>query len=227
MLKAASIGTEISVVVTDPSEEDNPFIGCSRGFAALTGYQVRELLGRNCRLLREYVPSHLKNQGEQAQARKFWWLASEKATKVDNDSQPCPEDCCCSQINCKKDGSLFWNVFLLHCFFINGKAYVLGLQSKVDVDNVNEDLLSLQSPSSAELKKTSRRLQGLLKLALDRLCTGDVDEAFENNNNTGIKNHEKHENSFWGLSGSGLEVEIQQLERNQWAEEHFDLPAFD
>lgn len=40
-----------SFVITDPSLPDNPIIFASNGFLELCGYQLDEVLGRNCRFL--------------------------------------------------------------------------------------------------------------------------------------------------------------------------------
>eukprot|EP01040_Poterioochromonas_malhamensis_P020797 gene20797-24921_t len=40
-----------SFVITDPSLPDNPIIFASNGFLELCGYQLDEVLGRNCRVL--------------------------------------------------------------------------------------------------------------------------------------------------------------------------------
>jgi len=46
-LDAADVG----VVITDPSRADNPIVYVNEGFEALTGYDEREAVGRNCRFL--------------------------------------------------------------------------------------------------------------------------------------------------------------------------------
>jgi len=42
---------EMSVVISDPNEPDNPMIFVSREFQAQTGYGEEEAIGRNCRFL--------------------------------------------------------------------------------------------------------------------------------------------------------------------------------
>jgi PAS domain S-box-containing protein len=42
---------EMSVVVSDPGQPDNPMIFISEEFERQTGYTVEESLGRNCRFL--------------------------------------------------------------------------------------------------------------------------------------------------------------------------------
>lgn len=41
----------IGIVVTDPQQPDNPITYANRGFARMTGYEQREVLGKNCRFL--------------------------------------------------------------------------------------------------------------------------------------------------------------------------------
>jgi PAS domain S-box-containing protein len=43
--------TEMSVVISDPSQPDNPMIYVSEEFQAQTGYSIDEAVGRNCRFL--------------------------------------------------------------------------------------------------------------------------------------------------------------------------------
>ena len=42
---------EEGITITDPSREDNPMIYANKGFQKMTGYDVDEILGRNCRFL--------------------------------------------------------------------------------------------------------------------------------------------------------------------------------
>jgi len=42
---------QLSVVISDPWQTDNPMVFVSEEFEAQTGYSVQEALGRNCRFL--------------------------------------------------------------------------------------------------------------------------------------------------------------------------------
>lgn len=42
---------ELSVVITDPRQADNPIVFVNNAFLRLTGYEREEVLGRNCRFL--------------------------------------------------------------------------------------------------------------------------------------------------------------------------------
>lgn len=208
---------DISISVTDPSVHDNPFIGISHGFTTLTGYEAKDILGRNCRFLRESVPSHLKVQGvsDRDKVRKFK-KACKEAALMENCSESGPQDCCSSQINCKKDGSLFWNIFLMHFFRIDGKAYVMSLQSEV----ASSSLLNLPSCFDS-------RLQGSLETALECLIRSEVGQDDEADANFSEEDKEaelklvqaKPEKTlrefFQDLSEADIEAELQKRERHK------------
>lgn len=64
---------EMSVVISDPSQPDNPMIYVSPEFEAQTGYAPDEVLGQNCRMLQgpETNPHAIEliRQGLAAQTR--------------------------------------------------------------------------------------------------------------------------------------------------------------
>ena len=50
------LGLTFSLTIADPRLPDCPLIGCSAGFATLCGYEMEEIVGRNCRFLLDPVP---------------------------------------------------------------------------------------------------------------------------------------------------------------------------
>ena len=51
VLERALHSTDIMIVVTDPSEDDNPIVWANDYFCEFTGYSRAEVIGRNCRFL--------------------------------------------------------------------------------------------------------------------------------------------------------------------------------
>lgn len=51
ILASALDASGLAAIITDLGREDNPIIYASEGFSKLTGYDNREILGRNCRFL--------------------------------------------------------------------------------------------------------------------------------------------------------------------------------
>ena len=50
-LMAAIQAAQRSFIITDPALPDNPIIFASKGFLALSGYSLEDVLGRNCRFM--------------------------------------------------------------------------------------------------------------------------------------------------------------------------------
>lgn len=48
---AAIRATRMSMIITDPRRPDNPIVFVNDAFLRLTGYERREVMGRNCRFL--------------------------------------------------------------------------------------------------------------------------------------------------------------------------------
>jgi PAS domain S-box-containing protein len=50
LLKAVQASSE-SIIITDPSQPDNPIVFANAAFERLTGYRNEEIVGSNCRFL--------------------------------------------------------------------------------------------------------------------------------------------------------------------------------
>nr|AHZ63804.1 neochrome [Adiantum raddianum] len=86
---------QTSFVVVDAVKPDLPIIFASRGFFELTGYTAREVIGRNCRFLQgpDTDPADVASIREA--------LARGTGTF------------CGRLLNCRKDGSSFWNLLTI------------------------------------------------------------------------------------------------------------------
>ena len=60
---------QFSLSISDPNLKDCPFVGCSTGFTKMTGYEMDEVLGRNCRFLVDPVPAEYVNEAARTNAR--------------------------------------------------------------------------------------------------------------------------------------------------------------
>ena len=101
-------------VISDPSLPDNPIVYASQGFLALTGYNLDQVLGRNCRFL----------QGPATDARAVDRIR--KGIERGEDTTVCI-------LNYRADGSTFWNQFLVAALRDGDGNTVnyLGVQCKV------------------------------------------------------------------------------------------------
>src|SRR3954462_3548076 len=91
---AAIRGTRMPMVITDPRQDDNPIVFANQAFQKLTGYDVDEIVGHNCRFLQ----GPETNRGSVAAIAAA--LRAEEAISID-------------LLNYRKDGSHFWNALYI------------------------------------------------------------------------------------------------------------------
>lgn len=104
----------IAAVISDPRQPDNPIVECNEAFEQLTGYERREILGRNCRFL----------SGPATEPA----LTEEIKTAV-HERRPVLVEI----LNYKKDGTPFRNALLVAPIFdgVGELQYFLGSQVPV------------------------------------------------------------------------------------------------
>lgn len=106
--------TRMPMVVTDPRQPDNPIVFVNRAFLDLTGYEEKDLLGRNCRMLQgKQTDQHTVDEVRTA-------IAEERAIAVDI-------------VNYKADGSLFWNALFMGPIFDEDGKILYWFSSQIDV----------------------------------------------------------------------------------------------
>ena len=89
-LKAIAQG----IIISDPSQPDNPVIYANEAFERLTGYARSDIQGKNCRLLQgpETDPATIEEMRAAIRARR---------------------DCTVEVLNYRKDGTPFWNALTI------------------------------------------------------------------------------------------------------------------
>ncbi|ELZ75397.1 MULTISPECIES: PAS domain S-box protein [Haloferax] len=114
----------IGIVLTDPSQTDNPIVYVNDEFTALTGYSRDEVLGRNCRFL----------QGEATDED----AVAELRAAVDEREAVTTE-----LLNYRKDGTEFWNrVRIAPLFDDDGVIdFFVGFQDDITPRKTYEELL--------------------------------------------------------------------------------------
>lgn len=106
--------TPEGVIITDPRREDNPIVYANHAFSRLTGYDKREVIGRNCRFL----------QGPRTDPDKVNEVR--QGVREGREAQV-------TMLNYRKDGSPFWNRLSV-APIVNEKGDVthhIGVQSDV------------------------------------------------------------------------------------------------
>ena len=111
---AAIEKTRMPMIVTDPRKPDNPVVFANPAFLQMTGYELEEVVGNNCRFLQgpETDPATVAEMRQAIAERR---------------------DVALEILNYRKNGSTFWNaLFVSPVFDANGElVYFFGSQLDV------------------------------------------------------------------------------------------------
>ncbi len=120
VLLAAVEKTRMPMIVTDPSQPDDPIIFANRAFQDLCGYSSEELVGRNCRFLQgpETDPAHVQSIREA--------LRDGRDVVVD-------------LLNYRRDGASFVNELYISPVYGPDGRVLYHFGSQLDVSSYRED----------------------------------------------------------------------------------------
>lgn len=111
---AAVETTRMPMLVTDPSQPDNPIIFANKAFIEMTGYAANEIVGSNCRFLQG-----AETDRETVKAVRHA-IAAEKEIAVE-------------LINYRKDGTAFWNALFISPVYNEAGKLIYFFASQLDV----------------------------------------------------------------------------------------------
>ncbi|WP_312489493.1 PAS domain-containing protein [Sphingomonas sp.] len=124
--------TRMPMILTDPNRDDNPIVFANKAFLDLTGYEEREILGRNCRFL----------QGAQTDRE----AVSELGRAVE------ARDAIALEIlNYRRDGTPFWNAVFIGPVYDKAGDLRYFFASQLDVTrrrNSEQSMRQLQKMES-------------------------------------------------------------------------------
>lgn len=139
----ALCGMTFSFTIADPRISGCPLIGCSSGFGTLCGY-MDEIVGRNCRFLVDPVPKDKIDWTMRRHAKEFceavqYGRQFRIPEKEREDWMPVGrsgDELFCYQMNARKDGSLFNNMFYMKVIELSSTLgqelpYIVGLQTEL------------------------------------------------------------------------------------------------
>jgi PAS domain S-box-containing protein len=133
------------IVISDPSQPDNPLIYVNDGFERLTGYRRDEVLGRNCRFLQGEGtdPAVLEQIRESIRERR---------------------DCLVELLNYRKDGTPFWNrLSIAPLQDAQGRlTHFVGVQSDITARKLAEERLAA---ANAKILASNERMKRELEAA--------------------------------------------------------------
>lgn len=160
---AAVRATRMPMVITDPSQADNPIVFCNVAFQQLTGYAREEIIGRNCRFL----------QGPETDAASVTKVrqAIENGHDVEVDL-----------LNYRKDGSKFWNALYLSPVRDNEGLIRFFFASQLDVTERIEVQQAIADQKSSIEREVERRTADLsAALEAKTILLHEVDHRVKNN----------------------------------------------
>jgi len=146
---AAVRATRMSMIITNPRQDDNPIVFANDAFCRLTGYSREESVGRNCRFLQG------PESDPKAVARIRAAIAATEPIEIDIQ-------------NHRKDGSLFWNRLLIAPVGDEDGAISYFFASQFDV-TVELDSLAARTRELADAQE---------KLRIEAAQRNRVEEAF-------------------------------------------------
>jgi len=138
----------VGILLTDPHQDDNPIIYANDEFTDLTGYEKREIVGRNCRFL----------QGEATEDEPVQRLR----TAIDN-----REPVTVELRNYRKDGTEFWNRVRVAPLFDD--------DGEVDLFVGFQDDVTDRKRYEQQLRSNSARLEALFEHSPDMFAVHDID----------------------------------------------------
>ena len=133
------------IVISDPTQPDNPLIYVNDGFERLTGYSRREVLGRNCRFLQGQGTDPVAIEEIRASLRER-------------------RDCLVELLNYRKDGAPFWNRLSITPLREAGGriTHYVGVQSDITARKLAEERLAA---ANAEILASHNRMKSELEAA--------------------------------------------------------------
>ncbi len=154
LVRAVNSASE-GVVITDPTQLDNPIIYTNPAFLRITGYQFDQVVGRNCRFLQG------TDTDPQAIAQLRSAIREQKELKT-------------TLLNYRQDGQPFWNELKIAPVFSDeGKLiYFVGIQTDITdrwtVEQMKDEFISVVSH---ELRTPLTSIRGAVGLLASGLLT--------------------------------------------------------
>jgi PAS domain S-box-containing protein len=157
VMDAAPVG----ITISDPNRDDNPLIYANEAFTRLTGYEVDEVVGRNCRFLQ----GPETGQGPVRQMRDA--IRAEEAVSVDI-------------LNYRQDGTTFWNEVNIAPVRDDGEVVnFVGFQSDITERKIRQQRLQvLNRLMTHNLRNNLNKLGGYTELLRARLDDDDELASF-------------------------------------------------
>ena len=187
----------VGITVSDPSLPDNPLVYANQGYADLTGYDIEEVLGRNCRLLQG------PDTDEETVARMREAIDNEEPVSVE-------------LLNYREDGTPFWNRVTLAPLYDGGElTHYIGFQEEVTERKEAEALARQRADALREerqaLERVLGRVSGLVNNVSHALVAASNREEIEQRVCSEIADTDGYDYAWMGesqVAGSTMTVRV-------------------
>jgi PAS domain S-box-containing protein len=161
--------TRMPMILTDPNQADNPIAFANNAFLDLTGYELEEVVGRNCRFL--------QGSGTDRETVRLLRETVERKEAISVEI-----------LNYRRDGSSFWNAVFIGPVFDPDGRLIYFFASQLDVSRRREAEVSFRQAQKMEsigqltagLAHDFNNLLHIITASLERLGTRrDDPKAFE------------------------------------------------
>ena len=167
---AAVKWSRMPMIFVDPRKLDMPIIYANEAFCRLSGYEIKEVIGRNCRFL----------QGPETDRESVAAIARAIADRV-----PIGIDI----LNYRKDGSTFWNALYLSPVFNERGELAYFFASQFDATHRYDRAKEIESRKTeleTEVGERTRDLEATLRsleaaLAEKTLLINEIEHRVKNN----------------------------------------------
>lgn len=165
ILERAISASRNGIIITDPTQPDNPMVYVNPGFERMTGYSAEDVIGKNSRLL---------------QGIETGQPALDPLRKAFREGG----DCTVTLRNYRKDGTLFWNELSISPVFdADGHIiHYVGIQTDVTERKRTEEALKQQYQRALLLKQITQDIrQSLDTQQIFQTAATQIGQAFRVN----------------------------------------------
>jgi PAS domain S-box-containing protein len=165
VLERAIHASRNGIVITDPTQPNNPIIYANSGFEKITGYKATEVIGKNNRVLQ----GHETTQPQIDQLRQAYQNGAA---------------CTVTLRNYRKDGTPFWNeVSISPVLDTQGNlTHYIGIQTDVTQRKYTEEALQRQYKHTLLLKQITQEIRQSLDFQqIFQTTSTQLQQAFEVN----------------------------------------------
>lgn len=161
---------EAPAVLVDALCKDCPIVGATQGFCQLTGYPLDQVIGQNCRLMLQGIPTTAISRSSRQNLRDFCAMCRVKGiTNI--------AEVTCIAANARRDGSHFVNLFMLGLVKIHHHIFILGVHV-----SIGEGLLVRVVQPEPKIEACRHSFRSIRAHLIEKCAEADVPPLLDSDN---------------------------------------------